>query len=308
MGTIAPVSDVITGDAVVLELRPAKLASRAIAFGVDLVVMLLGFGALLLVLAASGALGEVDLALAAAIGVIVTVSVFVVYPVTVETLSRGRSLGKALLGLRVVREDGGPIRFRHALVRGLVGFVVDFGVLSGFCGVIGLISSLASQRGRRVGDALAGTVVVRERVPRAATAEIAMPPALVGWAGSLSLSQLPDPLALQARQFLLRGPDLDPRVRATLGESLAAEVAARTSPAPPPGTAAEPYLSAVLAERRRRDADRLRTQRAAAETTRAPAQPAPADGPPAPVPNRWPTAAGAAPPPEVPGDGFALPR
>jgi uncharacterized RDD family membrane protein YckC len=306
------VSEVITGDAVVVELRVARLASRALAFAIDLAVMLTGFVVLLLVLAGSGALGTFDTALAAAIGIIVTVSVFVVYPVTVETLSRGRSLGKAALGLRVVREDGGPIRFRHALVRGLVGFVVDFGVLSGFSGMIGLISSLASARGRRVGDALAGTVVVRERVPRATTTEIAMPPALAGWASSLSLSQLPDPLALQVRQFLQRARDLDPGVRGTLGESLAAEVAARTAPAAPPGTSAEPYLAAVLAERRRREAGRLQAQRSTTETTRAPLAPAPPDdaGPvePAPaVPDRWRTS-GAGAPPDVPDDGFVLPR
>jgi uncharacterized RDD family membrane protein YckC len=295
----------ITGDAVVVELRLARLASRALAFVIDLAVMLAAFAMLLVVFAATGALGDVDAALAAAIGVIVTVSVFIVYPVTVETLTRGRSLGKAALGLRVVREDGGSIRFRHALTRGLAGFVVDFGVLSAFCGVIGLISSLASTRGRRVGDVLAGTVVVRDRVPRVATVEIRMPPQLAEWARSLSLSQLPDPLALQARQFLQRVSDLDPRVRATLGEALAAEVAARTSPAPPPGTGPEPYLSAVLAERRRRDADRLQAQRSAAgqPETPAPADPGSAD-PQLPAGVRWRAAPGAA----APDDGFARPR
>ncbi|WP_252437476.1 RDD family protein [Pseudonocardia humida] len=301
-------SEVITGDAVVVELRVARLASRALAFAVDLAVMLAALALLLLAFATSGALGEFDTALAAAIGLVVTVSVFIVYPVTVETLTRGRSLGKAALGLRVVREDGGPIRFRHALVRGLVGYVVDFGVLSAFSGTIGLISSLVSARGRRVGDALAGTVVVRERVPRSVAAEIRMPPALAGWARTLSLSQLPDPLALQVRQFLQRAPDLDPRVRGTLGESLAAEVAGRTAPAAPPGTAAEPYLSAVLAERRRREADRLATQRTAAELRARPAEPVAAEPVPAePGPDRW-RVADAGAPPDVPDDGFALPR
>ncbi len=302
----------ITGDGVLVELRPARLATRSLAFAVDLAVMLAAFTALGLAFSVTGVLGEFDLALAAAIGLIVTISAFVVYPVTVETLTRGRSLGKAALGLRVVREDGGPIRFRHALTRGLAGFVIDFGVLSAFCGVIGVISSLVSARGRRVGDALAGTVVVRERVPRVATAPVPMPPALAGWARTLSLSQLPDPLALQARQFLQRVSDLDPRVRATLGESLAAEIAARTSPAPPPGTAAEPYLSAVLAERRRRETERLQAQRAATDP---PDEPATADtalpdDPPTAVPARsgWQRATDAPAPPDPPDDGFALPR
>jgi hypothetical protein len=135
-----------------------------------------------------------------------------------------------------------------------------------------------------------------------------MPPELAGWAQSLSLSQLPGPLALQVRQFLLRAPDLDPRVREALGASLAAEVAARTAATAPPGTAAEPYLAAVLAERRRREADRLQAQRVTAEPAARPAtDPAPAGADP-PAADRWKVPDGGVPSPDVPDDGFALPR
>ena len=51
--------------------------------------------------------------------------VFLGYPVAMETLTRGRTLGKMALGLRVVRDDGGPITFRQALVRGLVGLALE---------------------------------------------------------------------------------------------------------------------------------------------------------------------------------------
>lgn len=296
-------NDLVTGDAVVLELRLARLASRAIAFGIDLAVMVTAFVVLLAVAAATGATGGVDGALAATIGLVLTLLVFVGYPVTIETLTRGRSLGKMALGLRVVREDGGPVRFRQALTRGLAGFVVDFGVLSLFTGAVGLISSLVSVRGRRVGDMLAGTVVVRERMPAVRPVEVWMPPPLAGWATSLTLSQLPDALALSARQFLQRAGDLDPQVRGTLGASLAGQFATHVSPAAPPGTPVEAYLAAVLAERRRREDARL-----------VPPRPAPGwPGPyrPAPTPpatgTRWGDAATPT-PPRDPGDGFALPR
>ena len=82
-------------------------------------------------------------------------------PIAVETLSHGRSLGKLACGLRVVRDDGGPIRFRHALVRGAIGVVE---ILMTF-GVVACVASLVSARGRRLGDVFAGTLVVRERVP-----------------------------------------------------------------------------------------------------------------------------------------------
>ena len=75
-------------------------------------------------------------------------------PIAVETLSHGRSLGKLACGLRVVRDDGGPIRFRHALVRGAIGVVEILMIvrrrrLHRFAGV----GAGAAARGRVRGDA-----------------------------------------------------------------------------------------------------------------------------------------------------------
>jgi uncharacterized RDD family membrane protein YckC len=283
----------ITGDAVVLELRLARLASRAVALAIDVAVMVMAFGLVLALAAATGALSTDDVALTATVGLVITLVVFVVYPVTLETLTRGRSLGKLALGLRVVRDDGGPIRFRHALSRGLAGFVLDFGIFSGFTGAVGLIASLLSEKGQRVGDRLAGTVVVRERVPEVRVAPLVVPPPLAAWAASLSLSQLPDPLALSARQFLQRAHGLDPRVRNRLGSGLAGEVMAHVSPPPPPGTSAEYFLAAVLAERTRREGMRLGAQQyLAAPGTSAPQAPPP----------------GLPPAADPPPGGFVLPR
>ncbi|HWN33069.1 MAG TPA: RDD family protein [Pseudonocardia sp.] len=283
-------SDLVTGDAVVLELRLAKLPSRALAFCLDLAVMVTALTLLLLVLYA--VTPAADGAQTVAVVIAVMIIVFVGYPVTVESLTRGRSLGKLALGLRVVREDGGPIRFRHALVRALTGLVVDFGLLSGFTGAIGVISSLASPRGRRVGDVLAGTMVVRERVATPAAAPFEMPPGLAGWAESLEFSRLPDGLALRARQFLGRVHELDPAHRASLGAALAEQVAARVGPAAPAGTAPEAYLAAVLVARRHRELARFGTR------------PAPAPGP----PPSGPAEPDGPPEPEAPSDGFVLPR
>lgn len=247
--------ELVTGDAVVLELRLARLPSRAIAFGIDLAVMLTAF--LLVVAITAGALGGLDDALAAALVLVLTLAVFIGYPVTLEALTRGRSVGKLAMGLRVVRDDGGPVRFRHALTRGLAGFIVDFGVFSLFTGAVALIASLSSARGQRVGDLLAGTVVLREREPVQRAAVVETPRSLAGWAGSVEISRLPDDLALAARQFLLRAGQLDPPVRVRIADRLAAEIAGHVSPPPPPGTPAEAYLAAVLAERRRRESARL---------------------------------------------------
>lgn len=244
-------SDLVTGDAVVLELRLAKLASRSLALTIDLAVQ---FAALLVVsFVVSGVGASVDGALGAALGLTFLVAVVVGYPVAMETSTRGRSLGKMALGLRVVREDGGPVRFRQAFVRGLLSVVEIWISL----GSIAFIASLASSQGKRLGDYLAGTVVVHERVPVAANPVALMPPPLAGWATTLDLSRLPDDLALAARQFLSRAAELSPAAREDMGSRIVAAMQSVTTPPPPPGTPPWAYLAAVLAERRRRELLRL---------------------------------------------------
>jgi len=244
-------SDLVTGDAVVLELRLAKLASRSLALAIDLALQLalIVFGTLVL----AGVVSFVDDALSAAIGLVFYIAVIVGYPVAFETATRGRTLGKMALGLRVVREDGGPIRFRHAFVRGLLAVVEIWLTV----GSIALITSLASAKGKRLGDFLSGTVVVRERVPVRGAPVAAMPPPLVGWATALDLSRVPDDLALASRQYLSRYAELAPEVRDQMGSRLASSMAAVTAPPPPPGTPPWAFLSAVLAERRNREMARL---------------------------------------------------
>lgn len=278
------VDRVVIGEAVELEVRTARLPSRALALVVDLLIMIAVLVAVLLGMSVLGS--EVDDALAAAVALGVVAATFVGYPLLWETLTRGRSPGKYAMGLRVVRADGGPIVFRHALTRALAGFIVDFGLLSAFTGLIGIVVSASSTRGQRIGDLLAGTVVVRERLP--GTGLESLPPAdpaLAAWATGCELSRLPDDLALAARQFLVRAPALAEGVRRSLGERLAADVAARVAPPPPAGVPAEAYLRAVLGERRRREALRL-----GSASPWAPHAP-PAGTPPAPAPP-WPPVSG----------------
>jgi hypothetical protein len=122
---------------------------------------------------------------------------------------------------------------------------------------VALITSLASAQGKRLGDYLAGTVVVRERVPVRAAPVTPMPPPLAAWAAGLDLSRVPDDLALAARQYLSRAGELAPSVRDEMGARLAGSLAAVTAPPPPPGTPAWAFLAAVLAERRQRELSRL---------------------------------------------------
>ncbi|MGW3958722.1 RDD family protein [Amycolatopsis sp. NPDC005003] len=272
-------SELVTGEAVVLDLRVAKLASRALAMALDVLVQFSLLVGVAMVLSIALPVGDESLFLALLL--VLTVLTTVGYPVVFETLSRGRSLGKMAVGLRVVRVDGGPIRFRHALVRGLAGFVVDFWAL-GLFGAVAVIVSLCSSDGRRVGDFLAGTLVIRDRVPDggASAAVIAMPPGLEGWASQLDLTRLPDGLALSSRQFLARFRELSPEASHALGWGLAQEVGDALGTPVPPGVPPWAFLAAVLAERRNRDHARaVRAYAAQVEAARGRLPQAPPPGP-----------------------------
>ncbi|HLZ37826.1 MAG TPA: RDD family protein [Mycobacteriales bacterium] len=263
----------VTGEAVVLEVRLARLPSRALALGLDVLVQA---ATLIMLLFAVGALisgGEE--AFADALGLVVIVAVLVGYPVTAETLTRGRTLGKLALGLRVVRDDGGPIAFRHALARGLFAVFPDIWASGGSAA---LITSVLNRHGKRLGDIVAGTVVVQERLPVRPATRVDMPAPLAGWAAGVDLSGLPDDLALAARQFLARAPELEPGAREDVGRRLGAAIAEVVHPPPPAGTPAVAYLSAVLAERRRRADRRLASATPSPAPPRATSPPALAEG------------------------------
>ncbi|MFG2880037.1 RDD family protein [Streptomyces sp. NPDC048337] len=244
-------SDLVTGDAVVLGLRPARLPSRALAIVLDLAVYVAGY--LLLSVGLALATASLDEAALAAVSVASFLLLLVGVPIAVETLTHGRSLGKLACGLRVVRDDGGPIRFRHALVRGAMGVVE---LLMTF-GSVACIASLVSARGRRLGDVFAGTLVIRERVPGARVMPVPPPPPwLAGRFSGLDLSAVPDGLWLAIRQYLTRMNQLDPQVGAAMAARLADDLVARTGALPPVGVPAAAFLMAVVHERQSRDAAR----------------------------------------------------
>jgi uncharacterized RDD family membrane protein YckC len=243
--------DLVTGEAVALELPAAGIALRALSGSLDVFIALVALWTGLVL--ASLLTPNADEAIIGAITTVLMALVFVGIPTTMETLTRGRSVGKFAAGLRTVRDDAGPIGFRHALTRALVGFVEIWM----FFGVPALISALLSEKGKRLGDHAAGTYVVRERVHLTLPPPPVMPPGLAAWAAGADIARLPDSLAMAVRQFLMRAPLLSPQSRASLGTQLHEEVVSFLAPPPPAGTHPELVLAAVVADRRRRDWIRL---------------------------------------------------
>ena len=248
---VAKPEPVVTGDAVVLDVQIAQLPVRALAALVDLTVVFIAY--VLGVILWAVTISDLDDALSAAVLMVFTVLSFVGYPVIFEVATRGRSLGKMALGLRVVSDDGGPERFRQALFRGLSGFVEIWAL----AGAPAVICSMLSAKGKRIGDVFAGTMVITGREPKMPP-PVPMPPDLAWWASSLQLSGLRPEQAELARQFLSRAGQLEPTLRDQMAHRIHAEVVAQISP-PPPSSAPPPLvLAAVLAERHRRELHRLR--------------------------------------------------
>lgn len=248
-GPVLGRDDLVTGEAVALDLPVASLGLRLGGFIIDAIVI--GVVMLVAILALFRPLLGTDLALGQAMVVLTIAGVFLVLPTAVEIATRGRSLGKLACGTRVVRVDHGPLSPRHSVVRWVIG-LVEIWAMS--CSVAGLCA-LFTPRCQRVGDLAAGTIVVKERMPLVLPPPVPMPPHLVHWAQNCDLGAVPQRLAMSARQFLLRRNSLTLQARNRLGHDLCTQALACVSPAPPPSHP-EDVLAAVLAERARRDAVR----------------------------------------------------
>jgi uncharacterized RDD family membrane protein YckC len=254
---------IVTGEAVALEVRAASVLTRVLAAALDIVLYAaIGIGASMLI----AAVPPSDQAALAAVAIATIAAVTVVIPTTVETVTRGRSLGKLAAGLAIVRDDGGPVRFRQAFTRALLGI----GELWLTAGGIALVVAILHPKGKRLGDIAAGTYCVRVRTAPQVGPPLTMPPELARWADNADIRALPDGVALTARRFLARAATLNPRSRETLGRSLAARIEPLVSPPPPWGTSPERFLAAVLVVRRDREyaIGVARRDRVAAESER----------------------------------------
>lgn len=155
-----------TPERVPLHFALASIGNRFIACAIDHAIQigtLIVVGIFFMIISDASSLGSRLMSApkwVIAILVVVQAIIFDGYFAVFEWVWRGQTPGKRWLKLRVIREDGRPISFFEAMVRNLLR-VVDFLVPPFYS--IGLISVFATARDQRVGDLVAGTVVVRER-------------------------------------------------------------------------------------------------------------------------------------------------
>ncbi len=229
----------VTPEAVVLDLPTASPGTRVLARLLDVLVSLVAFYALVVLVVTTGILGGAVSFIVSAFGV---VAVILVYPVLMEGLWGGRTLGKAALGLRVVRTDGAPIGLAQAALRGAFGLLEVWGTL----GSLGFIVMLFSGRDQRVGDMAAGTLVLRERQGQALRpVELLVPPGCEQLVTTLDVGAMSADDYELVRAFLVRWRDFAGPQRVAVAATVAGPLWQRFRHPIPPGLGPDYYLACL---------------------------------------------------------------
>jgi uncharacterized RDD family membrane protein YckC len=207
-----------TPEGVALELTLAGMGSRALAGGLDLVFKGLIVGLLLLALPAG--MRSLTAVVAPAVGL-----TLLVYDVAFETLRGGRTPGKSIGGLRVVRSSGRPVDLAASMIRNLLR-LVDGMPLSYLPTIVSIAVTSCNQR---LGDLAADTIVIRDRrgidgeqPSFASAAPLAGAEPLHAAAGaSWDVSAVPAEDLVTVRAFLERRNSLAREARGRLAAQLA---------------------------------------------------------------------------------------
>jgi len=272
---------VVTPENIEIEYELAGIGSRFLANLLDTFLQLaiylglwivVGIVGLLLALSASAFsttlaafFGEIEVAFALIAAFVILWGYFIWF----ETRWNGQTPGKRQVGLRVIRDGGYPINVFAAIIRNLVRIMdgmpvvalalISIGVfghqpglaaLGGLCILLPVLCLLVSGRYQRVGDFVAGTMVVKQRAPRVPTLEALAPPPRV----------LPEHLAAYAladigrhvyemtvpeyravRHYIDRRWQLPPQVQQTAAMRLAVPLMQRLGIVPPAGVVSVNY-------------------------------------------------------------------
>jgi uncharacterized RDD family membrane protein YckC len=185
-----------------------------------------------------------------------------------EGVWRGQTLGKRVMKLRVIKDSGRQITFFESLARNLLRFV-DY--MPGIY-LVGVITMLCNKKNKRLGDFVAGTIVVHERaeeqpmlvqtnafitVPKSVvTGQPWQQEAMAPWAQPIAAMFPADAVAKLGAQdlvvieaFFARMLDLPMETRAALAYRIAGQMAAKMGVALPEGNP-ERVLEAIAFQMR----------------------------------------------------------
>lgn len=248
-----------TPEQIPLEFHLAGVGSRFLALGFDLLLQIAGWIVLGIILGIifSGGMPETAAVWIWAIVIFLWFLTNVGYFAIFESIWNGQTPGKRLVRIRVVKEDGRPIHVADAISRNLLRMIDQ---QPGLFYAVGITTVMFSKNYKRLGDYVAGTVVVHEKpleevAPTWQAVEAAMtqadPPA------GVYNGKLLTPQELQVIEaFLQRRYELSPEMRAQTATQIAQRIVYRLQLTVQPGTNVETFLETLARERR--DAARFR--------------------------------------------------
>jgi uncharacterized RDD family membrane protein YckC len=236
-----------TPEQIPLEFPLAGIGSRFLAIALDMLLQGLGFLLIIfiaeLLLPTAARFTPRAWTWAAAIFFLVGFVLYSGYYALFEVFWNGQTPGKRLVRIRVIGDSGRPITVYEAVARNLLRIVDQLPGLY----VVGIISIFLTARNKRLGDIVAGTVVVHEKAMQevqpdfgAGAAAAVMPPGLQISADELELIE----------RFLQRRYDLAPAVRQASAEQIAARLRARLGAAAESSSSAEDYLESLARQKR----------------------------------------------------------
>lgn len=232
-----------TPEGVSIDVTLAGLGSRMGAAVIDIIIQGVVLIAAVLALTLAGATLSQDLGVfIVGVGTLVLTAVVLGYYLVFEALNGGRTPGKAAFGIRVASADGRPVSFGAVAIRTLFR-VIDF--LPALY-ALGAITVMLNDRNQRLGDLVAGTVVVRDRTGAPASPRESDQTPVEGW----DVAAVTEAETALLRRFAARRGDLTPQAR----QKLAAETAERLRPKVEGGNGLddETFLMQLLAEKRAR--------------------------------------------------------
>ncbi len=237
------VEEIVTGEAVALELPAAtaltRIASGVLDYVLYLIILLCCFATFLQL---DNFSSETSTRI---MTIIFTATWLWIMPAIITIFTRGSSVGKFLTRTRIVRLDGGPINAHHAFIRSTLGIFEVFISL----GIFALAAVFFSKKAQRLGDMYAGTYVVRWPRGKITEPVFNISPALQQWAQTAQIKEIPPGLQLNIVNHFKSAKKLSPTAHMQQATILAASLESYCHPAPPWNTPADDFLQAVCAIR-----------------------------------------------------------
>ena len=220
-----------TPESVELEFTLAGIGNRAYALLVDYIVLgliqigyfivwaIISIQLLEVIENFAGSKNSIELWLLA-IQLLVSFFIYVCYFVFFEALWQGQTPGKRFVKIRVIRDDGRPVRLQQSTLRALLRPVDDFFSL-------GVFLIALSRQEKRLGDWVAGTIVIQEEQP-VNSATFPVSDKAQGLANQLQIEadlsrMLPEDFAV-IREYLQRRDAMIPQARVELSRQLANQI------------------------------------------------------------------------------------